>query len=336
MRNPNGYGSVIRLSGKNRRKPWAVRKTVGFNEKGHPTYQFIGYYTTREEAILKLAEYNKEPWDINLDRLTLSELYIMWLDKKSGRMGESNLKALKSAYKYLSPLYDTKYNTIKAYHMQDIIDNCGHGSSTQTKIKSLFGHLDNFALECDIITRQYSTLLKCDPAPTATHRVPFTDEEVNRLWELSGDYWVDTVLVFLYTGFRLMELLKMPKSNVNLDDMTFTGGIKSKAGKDRVVPIHSRIQPIVIKFMQSNGGYILGSGVSQTIYYKHWRRVMSKIGASHTVHETRHTFRTRLDNVNANKKCIDMLMGHTSKDVGERVYTHKTVEELRSAIELIE
>ena len=37
----------------------------------------------------------------------------------------------------------------------------------------------------------------------------------------------------------------------------------------------------------------------------------------------------------ANKVCIDLMMGHKSKEVGERVYTHKTIEELKSAIELI-
>ena len=50
MKNPNGYGTVVKLSG-NRRKPYAVRKTVGFNEKGHPIYLPIGYAETREEGM---------------------------------------------------------------------------------------------------------------------------------------------------------------------------------------------------------------------------------------------------------------------------------------------
>lgn len=37
----------------------------------------------------------------------------------------------------------------------------------------------------------------------------------------------------------------------------------------------------------------------------------------------------------ANKVCIDRLMGHKSKGTGERVYTHKNIEELRTNIELI-
>jgi integrase len=53
----------------------------------------------------------------------------------------------------------------------------------------------------------------------------------------------------------------------------------------------------------------------------------------HSVHETWHTFRSKLDN--ANKTCIDLLMGHKPKGVGERVYTHKTAMEMKDAIELI-
>ena len=70
-------------------------------------------------------------------------------------------------------------------------------------------------------------------------------------------------------------------------------------------------------------------------YYQFWNEIMKRFNMEHTPHECRHTFRSRLDSANANKKCIDMLMGHKSKEVGERVYTHKTLEELKYAIELI-
>ena len=55
----------------------------------------------------------------------------------------------------------------------------------------------------------------------------------------------------------------------------------------------------------------------------------------HTPHECHHAFRSRLDSAGANKRCIDLMMGHKSRDVGERVYTHKTLDELKQAIELL-
>jgi len=62
---------------------------------------------------------------------------------------------------------------------------------------------------------------------------------------------------------------------------------------------------------------------------------MSAAAVQHTPHNCRHTFRSRLDSAGANKRCIDLMMGHKSKDVGERVYTHKTIDELKAAIELV-
>ena len=47
MRNPNGYGSVIRLRGK-RRKPFAVRVTTHWDKTGKQQYKYIGYYKTQK------------------------------------------------------------------------------------------------------------------------------------------------------------------------------------------------------------------------------------------------------------------------------------------------
>lgn len=96
MRNPNGYGTVVKLSG-NRRNPWAIRKTSGFNEKGYPIYLNIGYAPTREAGLIMLAEYNKNPWDIETDKITLEELYKLWLEKRSVKLGKSNLNCMKAA-----------------------------------------------------------------------------------------------------------------------------------------------------------------------------------------------------------------------------------------------
>lgn len=77
MKNPNGYGTVVKLSG-NRRNPYAVRKTVGFNEKGYPIYKCIGYVSTKAEGLMLLAEYNRNPYDIDLHKITVEEVYDKW------------------------------------------------------------------------------------------------------------------------------------------------------------------------------------------------------------------------------------------------------------------
>ena len=74
MRNPNDYESVVKQAG-NRRKPFAVLKTKGWDEKGHLIYNEIGRFATREEAVIAPAEYNKNPYDVDASRITMAELY---------------------------------------------------------------------------------------------------------------------------------------------------------------------------------------------------------------------------------------------------------------------
>jgi integrase len=336
MKNPNGYGSVVKLSG-NRRNPFAVRKTTGWNEKGHPIYETIGYYPTREAGMIALAEYNKSPWDIDAEKVTLESLFEQFKEKKMNKMGKSTVGSLNAAYKHTKSMWNMKYKEIKSFHMQDVIDNCGCGYSTQWAIKNLFGHLDKFALEIDVINKSYAQLTTAEPIPE-TSKMPFTDKEVKAVWKIKDQEWVDSVLVFLYTGFRISELLAIKTANVDLVAGTIQGGTKTKAGKDRIIPIHSKIFDIVKKKVEEGNEYLFsynGKKMSSSQYYVYWNAIMEQLGIEKTPHECRHTFRSRLDSAGANKVCIDLMMGHKSKEVGERVYTHKKLEELKTAIELI-
>lgn len=222
--------------------------------------------------------------------------------------------------------------------MQDTIDNCGCGYSAQGAIKNLWGHLDRFAMELDIVSKCYSELLTSEPIPETTKQI-FTDEEVKRVWDNQQLPYADSLAFFLYTGFRISEVLEIKISNVDLKEGTIKGGTKTAAGKNRIVPIHSKIEGIVKKRVeQSKSGYLFewnGKKMNQTQYREIWSTLMGQLQMEHTPHETRHTFRSRLDSAGANKVCIDRLMGHKSKETGERVYTHKTITELKLNIELI-
>ncbi len=284
-----------------------------------------------------MAEYNRDPWDVDRAKITLKELFDLWKEKKAHKLGESNRNSLYSAFKHCSKLSHKPYKTIKAYQMQDTINDCGKGYSTQAAIKNLWGHLDRFALELDVISRCYSELLTSDPVPP-TQKQPFTDDEVKKVWDHQAEEWVDSVLVFLYSGWRISELLGMKKTDIDLQAGVMKGGTKTKAGKGRIVPIHSKIRPLIEQRMGEPGEYLFsynGKQCSQSQYRLLWADFMKAWGMDHTPHECRHTFRTRLDGAGANQKCSDLLMGHVSKDTGNRVYNHKTLAELKATVELI-
>ena len=101
--------------------------------------------------MILLAEFNKDPWDVDKANMTLDALFELWLEKKAPKLSDANPSYLmKTAYGHCKSLKDHKYASIKAYHMQETIDSCGRGYSTQWSIKALWGHLDKFALELDI------------------------------------------------------------------------------------------------------------------------------------------------------------------------------------------
>ena len=129
--------------------------------------------------------------------------------------------------------------------------------------------------------------------------------------------------------------------NIDLEQKTFKGGIKTDAGKNRIVPIHSKIYDMVkLRYENNCGSFICDDKpiIEAHNYYKHFQDALSMAGiiSEHTPHDCRHTFATMLDNAGANATSVKRLMGHASGgDVTEKVYTHKSIEQLRKAIELI-
>lgn len=330
MKLPNGYGSITKLKG-NRRRPFMIRE--GKSKKQKP----IGYAASHEEALKLLAEFNGVIQKEVKKSYTFQELWDLFLEKRGKKLGEGTIYSLKAVVRYCNLVVDFDYTDIKAYHMQECIDHCGHGYATQNAIKNLFYHLDRFALELDICSHNFSSILTTETTPD-TNKEIFSLKEREKLWKNINLPWVDTILIFLYTGLRISELLEITKKNVDLENGTITGGKKTKAGKNRVIPIHSKILQLVQNRMATEGEFLIsydGKVTSESNYRKQWKKLMEEFEMSHSPHECRHTFRSLLDSAGANKVCIDRLMGHKSTGIGERVYTHKTIEELRTNLELV-
>lgn len=336
MKNPNGYGSVVKLSGK-RRKPYAVRKTVGFDDRAYPIYQVVGYYATRKDAILALADFNSNPYDLELAKSTFKEIYEAWSKQEFPNMGTSLVQAHRAAFKYCAPLYGRRYTELKKHDMQSCINSCGKSYATQANIRNLFSQLDKFAFDNDVITKCYSTNLTVQEREVKATRNVYTDIEVKTLWEHQGETSVDETLFMLYTGMRVSEMLTLTCDKIADDLITY--GIKTAAGKNRIIPVHEKLAPIIERhkgsqFLFADWEYLEGKS-RYNRFNAEFLKKTKELGMKHTTHECRHTFRSKLDSAGANKVCIDLLMGHKTADVGERVYTHKTVEELKTTIKLL-
>ena len=78
-----------------------------------------------------------------------------------------------------------------------------------------------------------------------------------------------------------------------------------------------------------------GNAMPYRTYRLRFKAVMKASRCKHTPHECRHTLATWLDNAGANELSIKRILGHAAKGVTQKVYTHKSIAQLRKAIDLI-
>ena len=341
MKNPNGYGSVINL-GKRRRKPFGVRITTGYDDKGKQIFKYIGYFENRKAAMQALAEYNINPYDVHLADITLKEVMDMYMKKKENRIESGTMKTYRTYYNYLEPLHNKKINSIKAVELQNFIDSLSNlATGTLKRVKSYINMIFEQAMEMDIVSKDYSKFIKLPKHKAKIVRKIFTEEEISLLWEnLTELKYIDVILILIYTGMRVNELLKLPKSNVDLTKNIITGGSKTEAGKNRIIPIHPKILPLVIKRMDNKTEYLIPNKTEKNYYvYNNFRKnefemIMSKLGMEHTIHDTRHTFATMITDVSNNESAITGMIGHTNISMTKR-YTHTNIEKMRKELEKI-
>jgi integrase len=340
IKNPNGYGCVFKLSGK-RRKPFGVRITTGWNDDGKQLYRNLGYHKTRPDAMIALAEYNKNPYSMEAATVTFAEVFEGWSEQKYSKATKSTINGYNAAYKLSSEIHDIKFVEIKKPHMQSVIDQCERGHGTIKKIKVLFNQLFKYALETDIVTKDYSKFVEIGKDESESTRKPFTQEEIEFLFSnVDRMDFIDTVLIMIFTGLRIGELLLMETANVDIDNRTMKGGLKTAAGKNRIIPINKKILQFVAKWKSEGHEFLVTNHEDKQMRYwnyyeEKWKTLMVQLELDHRPHDCRHTFATLMDNAGANKVSIKRIMGHASTDITDKVYTHKDIAELKKAVDLI-
>jgi len=344
MRLPNGYGSVYKLSGK-RRKPWIVRRTkeIIYNEetnKPKQLYEIIGYYDTKPKALQALAKYNEDPYDLHSDSITFSELYDKWSEEHFAGIVPSARRTWKSAYTYCKPLYDLKMKEIRVAHLESAITTASVGDNTKVRMKSMFNLMYRYALRHEVVDKDYAKL--CNSVKNDSPKrenIPFTDNEISKLWNNSSVPFVDMILIGIYSGWRPQELAILNTADIDIDNKTMFGGIKTDAGRNRYVPIHPCLLQLVknrynkdnISLFNDEDGQ-QGTSMTYDKYRTRFNKVMSRFGMKHHPHETRHTFITMAKSVGMDEYILKLIVGHSIEDITEKVYTHRTMEQLQEEI----
>lgn len=363
---PNGFGQISEIKGRNLRKPFRAMITVGKDDNGRPICKPLrpeSYFETYNDAYAALLEHNRNPSEIPQD-ITMQELYDRWSESYLLRYSSKDTaRSIEGCWRYCSSLYKMQVRDVRARHLKYCIENGtweirGEVHHTtpgwKVKLKTMFNNMFDYALEYEMTDKNYAKLFKLnedDKPQTHVSHIDFTDEEMEILWKNISMPYVDMILIECYSGWRPQELCSLKLENINLEEGWMRGGMKTEAGKDRIVPIHSRIAELVKK--RYNESKSMGSdylfsfykysdirnlkGVTYGRYQQGFTEVKNTLGLNpnHKPHDCRVQFVTQAKKYNVDEWILKRVIGHAIADVTEKVYTKRDFESIKEEIEKI-
>lgn len=325
-------------------------------------YKRIETYPTQPYNLIPTNNVNtRKAYELHKKNATFQEVFEMLKEEKFptpeevkeeklhhtrvyGKISWKYAAGLMSIYRKCIKLYDFIYADLRLKDFQGVINEhiqVGLGDATIANFVKLFKHMDETAIKNEIITTSYAQHIKFISRPKKSTKTVWSHEEIQKLKDAPDNLVKDVLLISLYTGCRLDEILSLYTKNICLSKDYMIGGIKTKAGMDREIPIHPVVKPIISKYYNPANEFLLsvnGSKINPNTYgyyfYK-FRRNNPGIG-NHTTHECRHTFRTKLEKIGVKQVIINSVMGHSNGNIGLDVYTHITLEEKINAVNMID
>lgn len=353
---PNGYGSIREYKDGNRAKPFVAFTPLKRCADGKRRREIIGAAATEDEALQLLADYNK--FKGSKLNFTFEDLYTEWSKKAYQSITKSTADCYRAAWKQMEELHRKKIKEVRSGHFQDIIDRMeeeGKSLSSIKNVKLVCSMLEKHAMQYDIIEKNYAEFIEL-PAEVKKEKEIFTAEQLEQL-EIAaenGDKTARLIVILIYTGWRISEFLGLTAQDYDAVNKTFTGGLKTDNGKNRVVPVPPHIQPYVDELLQQNGPNLVcredvkGKGNKKRIelvpvtanYFRKFifapyldaHGIRQSNGEPYTPHVTRHTFATICRKQGVDPLVTKKLLGHSpTADVTEKTYTHIDMEMLQLA-----
>lgn len=319
MRRANGDGTIVKLTG-NRRKPYGIRKIIGWKEDGRPIIKYISYHKTKREAEKALAAYNNDPY--KLGDQTLAEVYEEWYPEQASK-SDSTLNGYRTIWKKLEPLYDYKMQALDRFELQKFFDNVDLTEDTMTRVRVLLKMLIEYAVKRGILPLSalnihkgvnYHPQRKTKARP---HSV-FTKQELDYLWSNKDNDIARIILVYIYTGARFRELYDLMPENTHENYIDIVKS-KTKAGV-RIIPLSDKVLSLL--------------PIAQIPPHTTFWNAFKKIFPDHSPHDTRHTFISMMTEAGVDPRIIKVIVGHKSKDITEH-YTHISLEAMLEAVNKI-
>ena len=253
-------------------------------------------------------------------------------------LSDSAMRGHKMTQKHFEKLGNMQFNQIKTVHLQTWMDEIDLKPGSKKKLKSTMIQLYKYAVANDVVPKNYAESIEITEKVEKTGAV-FTEDEIATLWKHKDEKEVQQLLILIYTGMRISELLEISRDNINFEEKYMIGGNKTEAGKNRVIPIHDKIMPFIKEQLGDNLWLIRnnrGTAMSYRGAYDQFGKLFERFNIKHKIHDTRKTATSWMHSNGLPMETIRIIVGHSGKGVTEKVYLFKSPKELVEAINSIE
>ena len=196
-------------------------------------------------------------------------------------------------------------------------------------------------MQLDIVSKNYAEYLYIKKEE-AEEKLAFSKEQLQLMWDNVDKYpGLKYVLLLCYTGMRLSEMLGAMTENYNAEAGWFITGVKTKAGKNRIITISPKIRPF---FEDWGKGKHLFTDISdrrfrRNIYYPALQALdldpLDDEGEHiNSPHICRHTFATLMKDVEAPLTDKQKLIGHSKFEMTAH-YTHTDLASLKKITDIL-
>lgn len=368
-RRPNNTGTVVKLSGK-RRNPYCAR--VMSDERdiitGKKKQICIGTFASREEALNALSIYslkrsnaltNEEARNLAPDLFdkiqektqkrvpTFKDIYHILDEEEFSKLSKSARKGYNSWIKHFKSIYDRPINNITLADLQFVFDNDGSKNGTQVHMKVLCSKIFEYAVIHQYISRDndYTSYIKVADYKQSTKHFAFDIDEIKKL-QSADTPETHLMLIYIYTGLRVDELLHINKDNIHIDEKCdddgtemlisyIVTGSKTAAGKNRIVPIHNDIKQFVIDELIEKEKRLIDVSYEWGFNKNIMPMINNMLNTNHTMHDTRVTFASLCQLYKVDVYARKKILGHKLKDITFDIYTKASKNRLWTEVNKI-
>ncbi len=165
-------------------------------------------------------------------------------------------------------------------------------------------------------------------------------EDEDKLLKASATHLKKIVITAVDTGMRRGEILKQRWEDVDFNrKLLFVTSSKTPEGESREIPLTTRLFDLLSSERQAKGLIFTFSKQNRAIYAikTAWHAAIRRAEiARYRFHDLRHTFNTRLMEAGVMQEIRKALMGHSSGEDVNSIYTHVELPVKRKAIAKLE